>query len=363
MIIKSQGHRIYVGSDEESTLTEYLFKGDNKNRQKYLLVDENSLRLCWPILANKISKFDSIKIIETKSGEENKNIDVVSNIWRILTDLEARRDSILINVGGGVICDMGGFAASTFKRGIDFINIPTTLLAQVDASFGGKTGVDLNLYKNQVGTFSWPMAVFIFPEFLKTLSRRHILAGYAEMIKHALIYDEKYWEKIKKNRLDNLEDLTKLINASIRIKNKIILEDPLESDVRKSLNFGHTIGHALETYSLESAERRLFHGEAIALGMICEAYISYKKRYIKKDVLNEITEYIKPLYKIPQFDNLEYHRLIQIMKNDKKMRGKGMNMTLLKAIGQSKIDNPVTSDQITAALDYLFQDSLKAQAQ
>jgi len=355
LIIESLGHSIYIGKDAGKHLNDALFLPKNRNRQKFILADENTSRLCWPVLARMIPKFEAIKVIEIKSGEENKNIDVTSNVWRVLTDLEAQRDAILINLGGGVITDLGGFTASTYKRGIDFVNIPTTLLAQIDASFGGKTGIDLNLYKNQVGTFSWPKGVYIFSEFLNTLSRRQILSGYAEMIKHALIADEKYWEEVKTNKLDSLEELVALIPASIRIKNKIILDDPTESALRKTLNFGHTIGHALETYSLEGREGSLLHGEAIALGMIAEAYISYKKRFIKKDVLTDIAEYIKPLYKTPKFDNVEYHRVIQIMKNDKKLKGKGMSMTLLKGIGKAKINVPVSSDHITSALDYIFQ--------
>lgn len=359
MIIKSLGHSIYLGKDAKKFLSDALFLPKNRNRQKFILADENTSRLCWPVLARMIPKFDSIKVIEIKSGEENKNVEVTSNVWRVLTDLEAQRDAILINLGGGVISDLGGFTASTYKRGIDFINIPTTLLAQVDASFGGKTGIDLNLYKNQVGTFSWPTGVFIFSEFLNTLSRRQILSGYAEMIKHALIADEKYWGKIKSNKLDNLDNLVALIPASIRIKNKIIVDDPTESALRKTLNFGHTIGHALETYSLEGREGSLLHGEAVALGMLAEAYISYKKRFIKKEVLNDIADYIRPLYKVPKFDNVEYHRVIQIMKNDKKLKGKGISMTLLKEIGRARIDVPVSSDQITSALDFIFQERLK----
>ena len=358
LIIKSYKHSIYLGQDAKKYLVDALFLPKNRKRQKFVLADENTLRLCWPVLARMIPKFDSIKVIEIKSGEENKNIDVASNVWRILTDLEAFRDSILINLGGGVITDLGGFVASTYKRGIEFINIPTTLLSQVDASFGGKTGIDLNLYKNQVGSFSWPSGVYIFSEFLNTQSRRQILSGYAEMIKHGLIADSDYWSKIKANKLDSLDGLVKLIPASIRLKNKIIIDDPTESNLRKTLNFGHTIGHALETYALEGREGSLFHGEAIALGMIGEAYISYKKRYLKKDQLMEITNYIKPLYRVPKFDTVEYHRVIQIMKNDKKLKGKGMSMTLLKSIGDARIDVPVSSDQITSALDYIFQDDL-----
>ena len=182
------------------------------------------------------------------------------------------------------------------------------------------------------------------------------------MIKHALISEDGYWKKIKANKLDNLEGLIASIPESIRIKNKFILDDPEESDQRKCLNFGHTIGHALETYSLEGREGSLLHGEAVALGMIAEAYISYKKRFIKKDVLNEITDYIRPMYKVPKFDNVEYHRVIQIMKNDKKLQGRGMSMTLLKGIGQPRIDIQVSADQITSSLDYLFQEDLKSQS-
>src|SRR5690606_32174448 len=207
------------------------------------------------------------------AGEENKNIDFCIGIWKMLLDFGAERNSLLINLGGGVVTDMGGFAASTYKRGIDFVQIPTTLLSQVDASIGGKTGIDLDTVKNIIGTFTQPEAVYINVDFLNTLDKRQLVSGFAEMIKHDFIFDASYFEDLKGFSFDRPDE--DLIYRSVGIKNEVVKQDPKESGLRKILNFGHTIGHAVETYSIDNDDNPLLHGEAIAVGMICEAYLSH----------------------------------------------------------------------------------------
>jgi len=261
----------------------------------FILTDENTAKHCLPIIKEKIEDLDNFDIIEINAGEESKDIDFCIGIWKMLIDFGADRQSLMINLGGGVISDLGGFAASTFKRGIDFVHVPTTLLSQVDASVGGKTGIDIDSIKNIIGTFTQPKAVFIEYGFLKSLPPRQILSGLAEMLKHGLICDAAYWEQLKNSDLTNPS--AQLIYHSIEIKNKVIIEDPRETGIRKSLNFGHTIGHAVETYSLLHDDGgHLSHGEAIAIGMICEAYLSHKKTGLSAGELAEITNILSALY-------------------------------------------------------------------
>jgi 3-dehydroquinate synthase len=256
----------------------------------------------------------------------------------------------MINLGGGVISDMGGFAASTFKRGIDFVHVPTTLLSQVDASVGGKTGIDIDSIKNIIGTFTQPKAVFIAYEFLQTLPERQILSGLAEMLKHGLIMDVDYWDALKNSDLTNPS--AELIYWSIRIKNKIVIEDPTEQGIRKALNFGHTVGHAVETNSLINDENPLTHGEAIAIGMICEAYLSHKKTGLSSAELAEIVEVIGDLYPKYTLEELSYDALLAIMMKDKKNQNGKINCTLLSQIGQCNLDNICTDDELCDSLSY-----------
>jgi 3-dehydroquinate synthase len=255
-------------------------------------------------------------------------------------------------LGGGVITDMGGFIASTYKRGIDFINIPTTLLSQVDASVGGKTGVDFEGLKNAVGVFNEPKGVFIYPEFLKTLESRQLFSGYAEALKHALIRDEDYWNKLGIDMLFNAENWVDLIKTSINIKNNIVLNDPLEKGERKLLNFGHTIGHAVESYSLIHDQNPLLHGEAIAIGMICESYISNSKSELTAGDLKIISDRIYTTYNSYQLNDSTYHELIELMKNDKKNECSGINFTLLNKIGGANYNMEVDVELILESLNY-----------
>src|ERR1700758_1124811 len=270
--LQSISYPIYF-TNTLTELADFVKKGNYS--RFFVLTDENTGKHCLPVLREHIDELDNYDIIEINAGEESKSIDFCVGVWKMLIDFGADRQSLLINLGGGVISDMGGFAASTFKRGIDFVHVPTTLLSQVDASVGGKTGIDLDNIKNIIGTFTQPKAVFIEHEFLRTLPPRQILSGLAEMLKHGLIADATYWNELKYSDLDNPS--AALVYHSIEIKNKVVIADPHEKGIRKSLNFGHTVGHAIETYSLMNDKDPLSHGEAIAVGMICEAYISHQR--------------------------------------------------------------------------------------
>src|ERR1700748_1876025 len=254
----------------------------------FILTDENTAVHCLPLLREKLGAADNFDIIEINAGEESKDIDFCIGVWKMLIDFGADRQSLLINLGGGVISDLGGFAASTFKRGIDFVHVPTTLLSQVDASVGGKTGIDIDSIKNIIGTFTQPKAVFIEYSFIETLPARQVLSGLAEMLKHGLIADAPYWETLKGSDLS--KPAPYLIYQSVAIKNRVVIEDPHERGIRKCLNFGHTVGHAVETYSLLNDSNPLSHGEAIVVGMICEAYLAHKKIGLNLDELKDITE-------------------------------------------------------------------------
>jgi 3-dehydroquinate synthase len=345
--IQSNNYPIYF-ENSLGELAGFIERG--RYSRFFVLTDENTAKYCLPLLREKLGNPDNFDIIEINAGEESKDIDFCIGVWKMLIDFGADRQSLLINLGGGVISDLGGFAASTFKRGIDFVHVPTTLLSQVDASVGGKTGIDIDSIKNIIGTFTQPKAVFIEYNFLKTLPARQILSGTAEMLKHGLICDAAYWNLLKTSDLKN--PTADLIYTSVAIKNKVVLEDPHEKNIRKSLNFGHTIGHAVETYSLINDENSLSHGEAIAIGMICEAYLSYKKAGLTAEELTEITEVLSSLY--PRYELKESYNdtLLAIMLKDKKNQNGKINCTLLNTIGQFNIDNNCTDEELREALSY-----------
>lgn len=352
--IAAQSYTIYINKNIEKDIKRFFASNKNKYSKLFILADENSLKYCYPQLVAKISKFEEAEIIEIESGEEQKNIEVCTQIWNVLIELKADRKSLFINLGGGVISDMGGFIASTYKRGIDFFNIPTTLLSQVDASIGGKVGIDLNNIKNQIGIFNQPKAVFINPQFLSTLPKREILSGFAEVIKHALIADANYWKQIKQFDFSEIENCDELIEQSIKIKNAIVKEDFHEHTIRKSLNFGHTVGHAIETIMLETLNKKtLLHGEAIALGMIVECYLSNKICKLNKNSLKEITEFIISAYKPTKINESDFDRLIELMKHDKKNDDSDINFSLLSEIGKCEINKTAKPDLIIEALKYL----------
>ncbi len=345
--INSLGYQIFFNTDLSALKT--FFKNSSYSRV-FILTDNQTSALCLPVLTNLLPDLLEYDLIEVDEGEENKNIDYCIGIWRMLIDFEADRNALLINLGGGVVTDMGGFAASTYKRGIDFINIPTTLLSQVDAAVGGKTGIDMAGTKNIIGTFTQPKAVFVEPLFLKTLPAEQLVSGFAEMLKHGLIADKAYWNALKEADPQQLNP--ELIYRSLEIKNDVVKQDPEEKGLRKILNFGHTIGHAIESFSINSTKKPLFHGEAIAIGMVCEAYLSVKKHQLKQTELEEITDTINKFYKPYPFSVKAFPELIAIMKNDKKNSYGKINCSLLTFIGQCDIDFKLTEDELCESLEY-----------
>lgn len=307
-----------------------------------LLVDENTSKFCRSLLL-----LDVDLTIEIKSGELNKNLDTCIDIWTELTNSAFTRKSLLINLGGGVIGDMGGFAASTYKRGIPFINIPTTLLSQVDASVGGKLGIDFNNYKNHIGVFNDPDAVLIDPVFLKTLPYRQLVSGYAEVVKHALIFDSDHWRQLNETPFEKL-DWENIIPKSVEIKNEVVSSDPFESGRRKILNFGHTLGHAIESKLLNSPSP-ILHGEAVAVGMILESHLSLQLGRISEDEFDSITNHLKTRFALP--DKLpSYHELESLLGQDKKNNNDTVSFSLIDAIGSCTYDDYVSHENLIHCL-------------
>ncbi len=326
--IKAIDYSIWIGKNSFSKL-------DISNySQVAILVDENTKRDCL----SKLPQIENALIIEIKSGEEYKNISTCNLIWEQLTINNFDRNSLLINLGGGVIGDMGGFCAATYKRGLEFIHIPTTLLAMVDASVGGKLGIDFKGFKNQIGLFNNPKAVLISPEFLETLAENELKSGFSEVVKHALISDNSLWVKLKNTPFNEL-DWESIINTSVQIKNKIVLADPFEKGERKKLNFGHTFGHAIESYYLEKGTP-ISHGEAVFMGMILETEISDLSETNK----NEIKNYILSNFALPYTPKKS--SLHKFLINDKKNQDGKINFTLLNGIGNFSLDNLFSLDEL-----------------
>ncbi|MBP3838729.1 MAG: 3-dehydroquinate synthase [Prevotella sp.] len=318
----------------------------------FVIVDKTTEELCW----EKVKKYLSLRkatLISIGSGENNKNIKTVNNVWQTLTQNNANRHSCIINLGGGMVTDLGGFAAATFKRGIDYINIPTTLLSMVDAAYGGKTGVNANGLKNEIGTFYPPTFVIIHPQFLETLDTKNMLSGFAEMLKHALLKNEKSWAAHLNFDILNpdLQQLQTLVEDSIKVKERIVRQDPLEEGARKALNFGHTIGHAFEEWAL-ARKKKLMHGHAVAYGIICELYLSHTKKRFPAEKLRQTAQFINDHYGQLHFSCEDYDELIEFMKHDKKNEGKSINFTLLGDIGDVYVNKTASEDEIKEALDF-----------
>jgi 3-dehydroquinate synthase len=342
--IQSIGYPVHF----ENSLNEInSFITNGSYSKVFVLVDTNTEKHCLPLLQPHLpGEYD---IIEIDPGEENKNIDFCIGVWKMLLDFGAERNSLLINLGGGVITDMGGFAASTFKRGIDFVQVPTTLLSQVDASVGGKTGIDLDNVKNIIGTFTQPKAVFIDTGFLKTLDESQLVSGYAEMIKHGLIADKEYFKQLK--AASPLAVDAASVYRSVEIKNEVVTNDPYEKGRRKTLNFGHTIGHAVETCSLTEKINPLLHGEAIAVGMICEAYLSKELNGLSGAELEEIIDAVRTIFPHSLItDNNE--EILAAMKNDKKNENQRIGFALLKTIGECSYNNFAEESLIIESIDF-----------
>jgi 3-dehydroquinate synthase len=312
------------------------------------LVDENTRRHCLNIVASK-----DINVIEIESGESQKHLNTCNDIWQQMTEFGMSRQSLLINLGGGVIGDMGGFVASTYKRGIRFVNIPTTLLSQVDASIGGKLGIDFQGLKNHIGLFRDPEAVILADVFLQSLDPRQLRSGYAEVIKHGLIWDQEYFQAIQNHSFPKQTDWPYLLKRSVEIKSEVVNEDPLEKGLRKILNFGHTLGHAVETYHLES-KMDILHGEAIAIGMIMELHLSQQLGWMEEKKVTELSQWLLKI-----FDHLDTipdtKVLMDLMAHDKKNTSRQINFSLLERIGKCRFDVQVKAEQIDRAIDHYRQ--------
>jgi len=340
-----------------ATLEEMIATVENSysNSLCFILVEENTRKNCMPhvvamerLLAVS-SSLQNAKIIEIPKGEKYKNLETFSGIIEQLSVNNAGRNSLLINLGGGVICDIGGFVAACYKRGIDFINVPTSLLAMVDAAHGGKTGVDFNNFKNQIGVFAPAEMVVVDVNFLKTLPDDQILSGFAEMIKMALIASDDFWSAIKQADLNKVRSLEPLIIESIQQKLQIVEEDPAEKSIRKILNFGHTFGHAFETFALENS-RELLHGYAVAMGMLCELWLSEKMLNFDAAKRQEISEFILSRYPKFQIQTNDFERLFAILLQDKKNSTNKIKPVLLKKIGDAQYDLTCSKELCFGAL-------------
>lgn len=318
-----------------------------------VIIDNQTFKFCYPELKLLLPKHTLVRI---KAGEEQKHIATCELIWDAFTRAGFDRHAVVLNLGGGVIGDMGGFCAATYKRGIAFAQLPTTLLAQVDASVGGKLGIDFRGFKNHIGVFRQPDAVLIDPQFLTTLPERELRSGFAEIIKHCLIADAGMWDDIRRRDL-NEQDWPALIAHSVAVKQRVVEQDPTEQGLRKILNFGHTLGHAVETYYLagpRSAQprKRLLHGEAIAVGMVAEAYIAFQKEMIDQTLLTQIEEYVFAVYGNVRLTEADTEPIVALTLQDKKNRGQQIRMALPDGPGSCAFDVPVTSAEMRRGLSF-----------
>ncbi|WP_270543334.1 3-dehydroquinate synthase [Butyricimonas paravirosa] len=337
---------IIFTTDASIVLAELL--GGIRHENLFIVADKHTVGFC-DRLFEKVDWIPS-HVTVLDCGEEYKSIESVSRIWTMLSKRGAHRSSILVCVGGGVVTDLGGFAASTFKRGMRCINVPTTLLAQVDASLGGKTGFNFNGLKNEIGTFSIPEEVIIDVHFLSHLPVRERMSGFAEMIKHGLLSDREYLTRLLSLEYQETspEDFLELIRRSVTIKDEIVSQDPREQGLRKVLNFGHTIGHAIESLSIMRG-MALLHGEAVALGLVAELYLSVKEKGFPEEIYREVRNFVKRHY--PNYPLMEHvDTLYELMLHDKKNERRGVNFTLLPGIGEFSLDNYCSKDLVVEAL-------------
>lgn len=318
----------------------------------FVLTDETTQQLCWPKIKNFKALKNSTPII-IKATDTHKNLDTLSQVWQALSNGGATRHSLMINLGGGMVTDLGGFAASTFKRGIDFINIPTTLLAMVDASVGGKTGINFGGLKNEIGVFSDSRFVIINTQFLDTLDHDNICSGYAEMLKHGLISDEHTWAELVTFDLDtpDLSQLQRMVAESIKVKERIVEADPHEHGIRKALNLGHTIGHAFESFAMRRGTP-ILHGYAVAYGLISELYMSARKTAFPTDRMHQTVRFIRENYGTFNITCDDYPTLIELMHHDKKNTSGIINFTLLGNVGDIRINQTANEEEIKEALDF-----------
>lgn len=369
--------QIIISNDIEHDLATAV--AESEHDRVFVLTDDTTHECCLPKVAALLAQYDAVPIT-IAHGDQHKTLAALGDVWTALQQGGATRHSLLINLGGGMITDLGGFAGATFKRGINFINIPTTLLAMVDAAVGGKTGINFGGLKNEIGAFADARFVIINTCFLDTLDAENLCSGYAEMLKHALISDERMWAEHVNFDLSqpDLTELQRMVAESIAVKERIVAEDPHEHGIRKALNFGHTIGHALEEFALQQAggavvstapenkptpsdavvstapgNRPLLHGYAVAFGLIGELYMSARKAGFPTERLHQTTRFIRENYAQTEFTCNDYPTLLNLMRHDKKNTSGVINFTLLHNIGDIRINQTATDEEICEALDFI----------
>jgi 3-dehydroquinate synthase len=337
---------IYIGSSALLQFNKILNK--NNYKQFIIVCDENTFKHCLPLLIAQCPKLVKANVFEIEPGEVSKSLNIAAQFWQTLVENKIEKDALIINLGGGVVCDLGGFCAAIYKRGIDFMNVPTSLLAMADASVGSKTGIDFEGVKNILGSFYQPKAVFIEPLFLITLPNSEMKNGLTEIVKMALISDSKFWQQLN-NPQTSIDE--KLIEKAILIKSKIVIKDPYDKGIRQTLNYGHSIGHAIESLTLNTI-KPLMHGEAVLIGMIIENHISYQKKILKKEVMNEINHFLVSNFKPACIPKNNLNPILAFLINDKKNKNAKFMFSLLEKIGACKINVEVTTGEIKKALQY-----------
>ncbi len=351
-----EAQKLIISQDLEQALEQAIAACPHD--RLFVLSDKTTEQLCLPLITN-FACMQTAQSITIGASDVNKTLDSLSHVWSELQRMGASRHSLLINLGGGMVTDLGGFAASTFKRGISFINIPTTLLSLVDASVGGKTGINFGGLKNEIGVFNNARYVILNTIFLRTMDHENILSGYAEMLKHGLISDTTMWSQLLKFDIDSLQSsenqklldlLGQMVADSVAVKQRIVLEDPTEQGIRKALNLGHTAGHAFESLALE--RHPVLHGYAVAWGLVVELWLSCIKRGFPQERMRQTVSFIKEHYGRMSITCDDYTRLLELMHHDKKNTGNDINFTLLGAIGEIHINQIVSEEEIKEALDF-----------
>ena len=339
--------KVVISKDLQKALSEAI--AECRHDKLFVLVDETTEQLCLPLIAGFDCMQEAQRIV-IGATDTHKTLDTLSHVWAELQRMGGTRHSLLINLGGGMVTDLGGFAASTFKRGLAYINIPTTLLSMVDASVGGKTGINFGGLKNEIGVFNNANCVILDTTFLRTMDAENLLSGYAEMLKHGLISNEQTWAELLSMDLNDLDKLGDLVEKSVAVKQRIVIEDPTEHGIRKALNLGHTVGHAFESLALE--RKPILHGYAVAYGLVVELYLCCVKTGFPQDKMRQTVGFIKENYGKMDITCDDYPKLIELMHHDKKNVGTDINFTLLGGIGDIRINQTATEEEIKEALDF-----------
>ena len=342
--------KVIISENLQQTL--HAAVGECAHDHLLILVDETTAHCCLPVVRDYECMREA-QVITIGATDTHKTLDTLAYVWSEMQRLGATRHSLMINLGGGMVTDLGGFAASTFKRGIPYINIPTTLLSMVDASVGGKTGINFGDLKNEIGVFNNARCVILDTTFLRTLDQENILSGYAEMLKHGLIDSESHWAELLNYNLksfDNLDILGSLVEKSVAVKQRIVTEDPTEKGIRKALNLGHTAGHAFESLALK--RKPILHGYAVAYGLVVELYLCCVKTGFPQDKMRQTVNFVKEHYGRMTITCDDYPHLLELMHHDKKNMGSDINFTLLGGIGDIRINQTASEEEIKEALDF-----------